>query len=113
MSATGITATKVLLELKKSAFSGMEEYLDNWNEMKEWEDLSNDAKSNLSEVTITRQVNEDGSRTVERIQFKRINKNDSLKEISKIMGFHAPTKTENKVEGNINHTADVGLDEYL
>ncbi|CAH1002699.1 hypothetical protein LEM8419_03571 [Neolewinella maritima] len=112
-SATGITAAKVVMEHKKAAFTGMGQFLDGWDMEKDWNDLPEDAKDILSEVTVTRTVNEDGSRTVERVQMKRVSKTESLKEISKILGIYAPTKSENTVEASVNHTADIDLDEYL
>lgn len=88
----GITALKVLKEHKKIAFSDTSMIREGWMTLKAYEELPKEIKDCIQEVTTreTKYGNE--------IKIKFYDKQKSLDSISKILGFEAPTKIEQKID---------------
>jgi phage terminase small subunit len=88
----GITALKVLKEHKKIAFSDTSMIREGWMTLKAYEELPKEIKDCIQEVATreTKYGNE--------IKIKFYNKQKSLDSISKILGFEAPTKIEQKID---------------
>ncbi len=88
----GITALKVLKEHKKIAFSDTSMIREGWMTLKAYEELPKEIKDCIQEVATreTKYGNE--------IKIKFYDKQKSLDSISKILGFDAPTKIEQKID---------------
>lgn len=88
----GITALKVLKEHKKIAFSDTSMIREGWMTLKAYEELPKEIKDCIQEVATreTKYGNE--------IKIKFYDKQKSLDSISKILGFEAPTKIEQKID---------------
>lgn len=88
----GITALKVLKEHKKIAFSDTSMIREGWMTLKDYEELPKEIKDCIQEVATreTKYGNE--------IKIKFYDKQKSLDSISKILGFDAPTKIEQKID---------------
>lgn len=88
----GITALKVLKEHKKIAFSDTSMIREGWMTLKAYKELPKEIKDCIQEVA-TRETKY-GSE----IKIKFYDKQKSLDSISKILGFDAPTKIEQKID---------------
>lgn len=88
----GITALKVLKEHKKIAFSDTSMIREGWMTLKAYKELPKEIKDCIQEVATreTKYGNE--------IKIKFYDKQKSLDSISKILGFDAPTKIEQKID---------------
>jgi phage terminase small subunit len=88
----GITALKVLKEHKKIAFSDTSMVREGWMTLKAYKELPKEIKDCIQEVATreTKYGNE--------IKIKFYDKQKSLDSISKILGFEAPTKIEQKID---------------
>jgi phage terminase small subunit len=102
----GISRLKVLTELQKIAFSSIAHLHDTWITRKEFDQLSDDQKSSIQEIsTQVRKVFEynpdkDAKEPVE-IEFVKVKLYDklrSLEAINKMLGFDAPKKIEHSGE---------------
>ena len=88
----GITALRVLKEHKKIAFSDTSMIREGWMTLKAYKELPKEIKDCIQEVA-TRETKY-GSE----IKIKFYDKQKSLDSISKILGFDAPTKIEQKID---------------
>lgn len=88
----GITALRVLKEHKKIAFSDTGMIREGWMTLKAYKELPKEIKDCIQEVA-TRETKY-GSE----IKIKFYDKQKSLDSISKILGFDAPTKIEQKID---------------
>ena len=91
-----ISKSKVLSEHRKLAFSSMAHLHNTWIERKEFDQLTDDQKECISEITT--KVEKKNSKTGEAIldewvKIKLYDKQKSLDAISKIMGYDAPVET--------------------
>lgn len=88
----GITALKVLKEHKKIAFSDTSMIREGWMTLKAYKELPKEIKDCIQEVATreTKYGNE--------IRIKFYDKQKSLDSISKILGFDAPAKIEQKID---------------
>jgi phage terminase small subunit len=92
----GISKAKVLNEHLKLAYSSIAHLHNTWIERKELEELTEDQKSCISEIstqTRTQRINNEPIE-VEFIKIKLYDKQKALDSISKMMGYEAPNKTE-------------------
>lgn len=99
--ATGITKHMVLFEYKKMAFTDLSGLYNEWGQLKQLSELTDEQRAIIQEI----EVNGD------KVKIKGYSKVSALQEISKILGFYAPTRTESKVDAT--HAYDVELDDYL
>lgn len=99
----GIGAVKVLNELKKIAFSSIAYLHNTWIERKEFEELTEDQKACISEIStqVRAQRVNDESVDVEFVRIKLYDKQKALEAISKMLGYEAPTR--NEISGKIEY----------
>ncbi|WP_436417169.1 terminase small subunit [Petrimonas sulfuriphila] len=88
----GITALKVLKEHKKIAFSDTSMIREGWMTLKSYKELPKEIKDCIQEV-VTRETKYGNE-----VKIKFYDKQKSLDSISKILGFDAPTKIEQKID---------------
>jgi phage terminase small subunit len=84
--ATGITAISQLLEYKKIAYSNMANLKSDWTTFKKWEDLTEDEKATISEITHSEITIEEGV-TKEVVKVKTHDKIKALARIDKMLGY--------------------------
>jgi len=111
----GIGAVKVLNELKKIAFSSIAYLHNTWIERKEFEDLTEDQKSCIAEISTqvrTQRVN-DESVDVEFVRIKLYDKQKALEAISKMLGYEAPTRNEISGRIDLSKLSDNELDQII
>jgi phage terminase small subunit len=86
--------------LKKFAFHSFDHLHDSWIERKEFEDLSPEIKSCIQEIDTKVLKKNIGSNEkpeivdVEHIRIKLVDKRLALQDLSKMMGWNAPSKVE-------------------
>jgi len=88
----GITALRVLKEHEKIAFSDTGMIREGWMTLKDYEELPKEIKDCIQEVAtrVTKYGNE--------VKIKFYDKQRSLDSISRILGFDAATKIEQKID---------------
>lgn len=95
---SGISALRNLLELKKMAYSNISDFREDWNEAKEWDELTDDQKAALSEVIITTRTEKSGDgeglALIETIKIKTHDKLKAIDSINKMLGYNAPERHE-------------------
>lgn len=99
--AAGINKLRVVLEQKKIAFSNIGEFFETWTTRKEFEELTDEQKACISEVSYeTRtELNEAGLKVkVEYVKFRLHDKLKALDAISKLMGYDRPMKIDVKTD---------------
>ena len=91
-----LNKSMVIKEHQKIAFSSIAHLHDTWIERKAFDQLTDDQKSCIHEIsTQTRTViGIDATSEVEFVKIKLYDKQKSLESISKIMGYDAPIKAE-------------------
>jgi phage terminase small subunit len=92
----GITALKIIKEHQKIAFSDGSKLRDGWMELKDFEDLSQEDRACIQEVSTKEEKKEFAGITtsVTWVKIKLYDKQKSLESLTDILGFKAPTKTE-------------------
>lgn len=90
---SGITALGVLLELKKVGFSNISDLKKNWEEFKEWDDLTEAQKAAISEITHTETTTGEDS-TLKVTKVKLHSKLGAIDRIIKMLGFDATEQTD-------------------
>jgi len=96
----GISALMIASEHSKIAFSGVAHLHNSWIERKELEDLTEDQKACIQEISTKVVKVNVGSREepvmadVEYVRIKTYDKQKSLEALSDLLGFNAPKKTE-------------------
>ena len=86
---TGESMLKVIAEYKKIAYSSLQNYNDDWLSLKQWETVSDEDKAAVAEVSYTK----DG------VKFKLHDKQRALENISKLLGFNAPSRMDLTSQG--------------
>lgn len=101
---TNITAIRVLNEHKIIAFSSISHLHNSWIELKDFEKLSEEQKACIKSISTKVTKRNIGSKEdpdivdVEFVKVELYDKQKSLDSISKILGFDAPTKIEQKID---------------
>lgn len=98
----GISQLMILQEHMKLAFSSIAHLHNTWIERKEFENLTDDQKACISEITtqIKRYNPPDGdSYDVEFVKLKLYDKQKALDSISKMLGYDAPQKIDHTSKG--------------
>lgn len=96
-------------ELKKIAFSSLHKFKTNWMEMKEWNDVSEDDKAAVAEITTTTKTipRKDGEPIeVVAVKFKLYDKLKAIAELNKMTGANAAIK-QRFVDGEGNDVLPV------
>lgn len=109
----GISALKVALEHKKIAFQSAANLRQDWDTVKDWDDLTEEEKAIISEIEVTERVLNGGDEDLQvlerKLKYKTYDKHRSLDALAKMLGFNEPEKLN--VSGNINFTLPSGKDE--
>lgn len=98
----GISQLMILQEHMKLAFSSIAHLHNTWIERKEFENLTDDQKACISEITtqIKRYNPPEGdSYDVEFVKLKLYDKQKALDSISKMLGYDAPQKIDHTTKG--------------
>jgi phage terminase small subunit len=93
----GVSKLMIISEHKKLAFSSIAHLHNTWVTRKEFEDLTDDQKSCIAEISTQIKVQRDVSGELtenEYVKIKLYDKQKSLVEMSKLCGFDAPIRTE-------------------
>ena len=104
----GISALMVANEHAKIAFSGVAHLHNSWIDRKELEDLTEDQKACIQEIsTKVVKVNVGSKESpvmsdVEYVRIKTYDKQKSLDSISKMLGFNEPDKIDVGIKGSVN-----------
>jgi len=86
--AAGISALRIVMELKKIAFLNTGDLRINWTTLADWDSLTDDQKSCIQEITTT------PGKFGASISVKFYNKQEALKALANILGIKAPVRTE-------------------
>jgi len=105
-----------LQELSKIAYTSAADLRQSWHGLKEWDEISEEAKASISEVVtvskVLRRVGGGGDsedensgmmQTLETVKVKQHSKIQAIAEINRIMGYNAPKQieiTENEIDFN-------------
>lgn len=103
----GISAAMVANEYKKIAFNSAASLRRDWDNVKDWNELTEEEKAIISEVeTITtNRMTDDGALLIEKkLKFKTYDKQRALAELKKMLGFDAPEKHEHKVKTTLSYS---------
>lgn len=88
---TGITAIRNALELAKVAYSNISDLKINWHDFKKWEDLTDEEKAAVSEITHSEiKIGEDITKEV--VKVKMYDKLKALAMLNKMFGFDEAEK---------------------
>lgn len=93
----GISALRIANEYKKIAFNSAAALRKGWDDVKDWDELTEEEKAIISEVeTITtHRVTDDGSMLIEKkLKYKTYDKQKALAELKKMFGYDSPEKVE-------------------
>ena len=99
----GISALRVAKEFAKIAFQSAADLRRSWDEVKDWDDLTDDEKSILSEIETTEKViqstggDSEGEvlKVLERkLKYKTHDKQKALTELKKMFGYDVAEKIE-------------------
>ena len=107
-----ISKSRIINEHKKLAFSSIAHLHNSWIERKEFEQLTNDQKECIAEISTSVQKKNIGSYDqpevvdVEFVKIKLYDKQKALDSISKIMGYDAPMKFEGSMKTEQSEVAD-------
>lgn len=95
----GISRKRVMDEHIKLAFSSIAHLHNTWITRKEFEELTEDQKSCIAEITTQKRTIGTGEAAIAEIDFVKIklyDKQKALDSISKMLGYDAPVKTEQR-----------------
>lgn len=97
----GITRLRVLLEHKKLAFSSIAHLHQTWIKRKDFEELTDDQRSCISEIDtkVQKEKRDDEEVTVEYVKVKLYDKQKALEAISRMMGYNEPEKIDLSSKG--------------
>lgn len=92
----GVSPVKIALEYKKLAFTSIAHLHNTWITRKEFEELTEDQKSCISEIStsIRKVADEDTVIDVEYVKIKLFDKLEALKALRTMTGIDAPSKFE-------------------
>ena len=89
--ATGITAIRNALELAKVAYSNISDLKTNWHDFKQWEDLTEEQKAAVSEITHS-EIGIGEGMIKEVVKVKMHDKLKALQMLNKMFGFDEADK---------------------
>lgn len=103
--ATGVTAIRNILELKKIAYTSAADFKNDWFTIEDFNNLDNDIKSAISEISTSEVIlgkGDDGGIKKD-IKFKLHDKQRAIEILNKMLGFNSPDKVENTNNSTIEH----------
>lgn len=92
----GVSALRNILELKKIAYANVADYKDGWTSQKDWDDLTEDQKAALAEITTTTTTGEMFTTTT--VKLRTHNKLEAIKVMNQMLDFNASSKLEIKAD---------------
>lgn len=103
----GVSLLRNAQELAKIAYSSAADLRQSWHGLKDWEEISEEAKASIQEVITVSKVlrkvgggdesEDEGSgivQTLETVKVKQHSKITAIAELNKMFGWHAPEKIE-------------------
>ena len=98
----GISRLRIVQEYMKIAFSSIAHLHNNWVTLKDFDELTDDQKSCISEIqTRERKImSDDGSDVgmIEEVKIKLYDKQKALENISKMLGYNEAEKIDHKIQ---------------
>lgn len=94
---SGVSALRNATELSKMAYTTQSKLRTGWNDLKEWDELTEDEKAAISEIQIeetTRYTQEGGEINEKKIRVRMHDKHKAIDTLNKMLGFNAPEKRE-------------------
>ena len=93
----GVSFLRNVQELSKLAYGSAADLRDSWENMKDWEDLPDDVKATIAEVTTTSRVvktslDEDKTIEIETVKVKQYDKRLAIEALNKMLGYNAAEK---------------------
>ena len=98
----GISPLSQILELKKIAYGNITDFYDDWGKLKPFEELTDNQKSMLQEISHKVIKLGDTDFDVELVKLKGHDKRAAIQEINKILGFYAPEEKNIKLSGEVS-----------
>jgi phage terminase small subunit len=96
----GVSLLRVVNEYAKLAFTDAASLRTDWNDVKDWDELTEAERSLISGITTTKRTIGSGEEKVEieetKLDYKTHDKHKALEALRKIYGYDAAEKTENK-----------------
>lgn len=89
---SGVTALRNILELKKIAYASIAQFKDGWMAEKDFNELTDDQKSCLSEIVHQTKTYKDSSDKI--VKFKLHDKQKAIELLNKMLGFNEPDKLD-------------------
>ena len=89
----GLSPLRVLLELKKIAFSSTANYFNGWMDIKDFEKIPDTEKAALADIKVSEETF--GKVTKKVVHFKMHDKLKALEMINKMLGYNEPEKNLN------------------
>lgn len=116
----GVSMLRNLQELSKIAYSSAADLRESWHGLKDWEQISEEAKASIQEVVTVSKVlrrvgggdeSEDENsgivQTLETVKVKQYSKIQAIAELNRMLGYNAPEKVEvSNVEVNFLDDSD-------
>lgn len=93
----GVSALRNLNELKKIAYSTLQNYHSNWMTLEDWDKVSADDKAAISEMSHVTTGTGKFAKTV--VKFKLHDKGRAIEAINKMLGFNSPDKIDHTTKG--------------
>jgi hypothetical protein len=92
----GISMLRNMQELAKVAYGSGADLREAWKDLKKWDELPDDVKATISEVTTTTRTVLGGEQVseLENIKIKQYDKLRAIEMLNKMGGFNAPEKIE-------------------
>jgi phage terminase small subunit len=91
----GITPLRILLELKKIAFSNTADYFESWMSVKDFNEIPEEQKAALADIKVTKKTF--GKVTEEFVQIKMHDKLKALDAMVKMLGYNEPEKVQKDI----------------
>lgn len=107
----GVSAALNIQELKKIAFSNFGNLREGWLTLKDFNELSDDDKACISEVTHVSRSTPDGE-ALDTVKIKLYPKLDAIEKINKMLGFNAPKKIDHTTKGEAFKGLKVSLNDW-
>ena len=95
----GVSFLRNVQELAKIAYGSAADLRDSWENMKDWQELPDDVKATIAEVTTTSRVvktslDEDKIVEIETVKVKQYDKRLAIEALNKMLGYNAAEKVE-------------------
>ena len=92
----GVSALRNALELKKVAYSNMGDFREGWMDLKDFEELPEELKACLQEISTQEKTSRIGEAEVTTtfIKFKLHDKLKAIEMLNRMFGWNAPDKTD-------------------